>query len=923
MGIYQRTLIRCFRTVLATLLLAAMPQILVAEIFGPFPPPLGAYWWIGSHDGNQIGSIVGNNDPITFTGGGDAGDWGRNWNGRYQVDADSGCQSGCQPGTFMGLPPQPGDSIFFRDVFIGDVSRPVSITGGFSLPANRVLFNINATFAGGTYDVLGASISTADGPSFPITFNGTTITTSTTIDATVFTDTAINFSGATLYSPTYTLSGGQDSAFNVHDGSELVGSVATVSGPVLVDVQGSQVELLGIGVSNSELAEDDHTDLRLAGGSTAIFHQFFLIGAEGNARVLIDESSHVHAGEAYVNVGENGMGDLYITGASTLEAEDFYVGLHALGNVSVDQNSSLFSVHGKIGEHVGHEGTVNLESGGLWESDELVVGAHGQGYLYVRNGGTLGVTNKLVVGEDGIGNLQIVDGGSATAGSAAVGENAGSFGSATSSGAGSLLTIENDLLVGVHGTGSLHVENGGTLTVNGPKIVLGEEEDGHGALTISTAGNLSFTGELIAGAFGSGVLALQAGAVYTASEVIVGEEATGIGDLNIDLASHLQVTGELIVAAHGNGNLNLRNGSILTTHKTVVGEHLTSAALVFVETESTWNTQELIIGDSGFVEMSVRSGASIHADEIVVAEHLGSFVEWAIEGEDSAIHAQGLFVGGSNMHSGGAADVIVADQAHVFAEHELIVWETAQVKALTGGITVGDDADQATDGTVRVNAHGELGGDGTIESDVLNAAGHVAPGHDETRGTLHVVGNYTQGADATLDIEIASAADYDALQVTGNMQLDGDLEVTLLGGFTPTVGQVFQLLAWGTLQDEFTHVGLPTLPAALVWDDSDLYGTGEIRVAPLVPGDFNGDGSVDTADYTVWRDSLGGMNLAADGNRDGAIDQLDYNVWRTHFGQGTGSGVGASANAAVPEPATLVLLTFAVAGWCLRRDRAA
>ena len=36
-----------------------------------------------------------------------------------------------------------------------------------------------------------------------------------------------------------------------------------------------------------------------------------------------------------------------------------------------------------------------------------------------------------------------------------------------------------------------------------------------------------------------------------------------------------------------------------------------------------------------------------------------------------------------------------------------------------------------------------------------------------------------------------------------------------------------------------------------------------------------------------------------------------------------GSGSGASANAAVPEPATLVLLMFAAAGWCLRRRRAA
>jgi hypothetical protein len=56
-------------------------------------------------------------------------------------------------------------------------------------------------------------------------------------------------------------------------------------------------------------------------------------------------------------------------------------------------------------------------------------------------------------------------------------------------------------------------------------------------------------------------------------------------------------------------------------------------------------------------------------------------------------------------------------------------------------------------------------------------------------------------------------------------------------------------------------------------------------------GDYNGDGSVDSADYTVWRDTLGatGTGLAADGNGDGVVDNLDYNVWRSGFGT-TGGG---------------------------------
>ena len=88
-----------------------------------------------------------------------------------------------------------------------------------------------------------------------------------------------------------------------------------------------------------------------------------------------------------------------------------------------------------------------------------------------------------------------------------------------------------------------------------------------------------------------------------------------------------------------------------------------------------------------------------------------------------------------------------------------------------------------------------------------------------------------------------------------------------------------------------------------MWNSSLLYTAGILRVA--LAGDFNIDGTVDAADYVVWR------------KIDGTHGR--YNTWRTHFGEPAGSGSGASVNATVPEPATLVLLMFAAAGWCLRR----
>jgi hypothetical protein len=82
-------------------------------------------------------------------------------------------------------------------------------------------------------------------------------------------------------------------------------------------------------------------------------------------------------------------------------------------------------------------------------------------------------------------------------------------------------------------------------------------------------------------------------------------------------------------------------------------------------------------------------------------------------------------------------------------------------------------------------------------------------------------------------------------------------------------------------------------------------------LAPSIAGDFNGDGSVDAADYVVWRKGLGTT-----------FTQANYDTWRTHFGQSAGSGSGAGANSAVPEAATGAMQILATACWCLWRKRA-
>ncbi len=67
---------------------------------------------------------------------------------------------------------------------------------------------------------------------------------------------------------------------------------------------------------------------------------------------------------------------------------------------------------------------------------------------------------------------------------------------------------------------------------------------------------------------------------------------------------------------------------------------------------------------------------------------------------------------------------------------------------------------------------------------------------------------------------------------------------------------------------------------------------------PAPNADFNGDGTVDAADYTVWRNTQG-TNVTpgeqGDANFDGHVDVDDYNIWKQQFGTSPGAGGGAGA----------------------------
>jgi probable HAF family extracellular repeat protein len=89
-----------------------------------------------------------------------------------------------------------------------------------------------------------------------------------------------------------------------------------------------------------------------------------------------------------------------------------------------------------------------------------------------------------------------------------------------------------------------------------------------------------------------------------------------------------------------------------------------------------------------------------------------------------------------------------------------------------------------------------------------------------------------------------------------------------------------------------------------------------------LPGDFNDNGSVDAADYVVWRKGLG-MTYT----------QNDYDTWRAHFANRALAGAGSDAtahlmyasaeslSAAIPEPASCAVVGIALVATLARRRR--
>jgi hypothetical protein len=120
----------------------------------------------------------------------------------------------------------------------------------------------------------------------------------------------------------------------------------------------------------------------------------------------------------------------------------------------------------------------------------------------------------------------------------------------------------------------------------------------------------------------------------------------------------------------------------------------------------------------------------------------------------------------------------------------------------TGGTTTVGPGTIGSTAALNFNG-GVLNGTGTVNAPVNNAA-QVNPG--SSPGILTINGAYTQMASGTLNIELGGTTlgtQYDQLNVTGAVTLDGTLNVTTIGGFMPVSGNAFKVLTFTSKTNDF------------------------------------------------------------------------------------------------------------------------
>jgi T5SS/PEP-CTERM-associated repeat protein len=476
------------------------------------------------------------------------------------------------------------------------------------------------------------------------------------------------------------------------------------------------------------------------------------------------------------------------------------------------------------------------------------------------------ISGELFIGQNGIGELTIDEGATVSSAAGRIGG-----GRVTVTGNGSTWTNSRGLAIGeaLNATAELVIENGGTVT-SASMFGAAPFGSGIGVQTLST-GKVTVTG---------------AGSSWThANSLTIGEDGTGM--LTISNGGRVSSTGAVISAS-----CNFCGGG--------------SGTVTITDPGSEWivdGTLTVSNGKPGTMTISNGGNVSSTAGAIAAVSQSNGTVN--VAGNGSTWTMSGMLAIGSP--GGGTGMLSVGPGGIVAVGGDTIIRGAGTLK-LDGGAFTASSMQPSSGGQFQWTA-GTLHV-GRYNASLTNAAGVLAPG--ESAGQTLIAGNYTQQAAATLEIEIGGLnpmSQYDFVNVFNAVALGGHLQLSIIDDFMPGPQNIFTVLtAGGNVTGAFANIAngqrLLTADGAgsflVHYGATSAFDPRQVVLtnfqSTILPGDFNHNGSVDAADYVVWRRNLSGNTF---------VDETNYQTWRTNFGR-TAEQMAESTS--VPEPAAIALM---------------
>ncbi len=154
---------------------------------------------------------------------------------------------------------------------------------------------------------------------------------------------------------------------------------------------------------------------------------------------------------------------------------------------------------------------------------------------------------------------------------------------------------------------------------------------------------------------------------------------------------------------------------------------------------------------------------------------------------------------------------------------------------LAGGTLTAGGGMANFNGGVLFGTGGAINGNVTMAGTIAPAATINGSNMPLSAGALKVIGNYTQTATGIFNLGLgglSAGTQFGFLAVTGNANLDGTLNVSLINGFFPTAGNTFTFLTTGgSVSNEFATVNGLNIGDGLVLDV--IYGSNFVEISTM------------------------------------------------------------------------------------------